>query len=71
MYLVSFNISNDSVLGLPDRPVSIICPCKFHLFACASWYVASHMPTLNSSIYSAGRMPELILILDVVLDPIK
>ncbi|KAG0318755.1 Protein fam72a [Dissophora globulifera] len=24
------------VLGLPDRPVSIICPCKFHLFACAS-----------------------------------
>ncbi|KAF9293653.1 Protein fam72b [Linnemannia elongata] len=24
------------VLGLPDRPVSIQCPCKFHLFACAS-----------------------------------
>ncbi|KAF9586316.1 Protein fam72a [Lunasporangiospora selenospora] len=24
------------VLGLPDRPVSIICPCKFHMFACAS-----------------------------------
>ncbi|KAI7831697.1 FAM72 protein-domain-containing protein [Gamsiella multidivaricata] len=33
--LFSTNLAT-GVLGLPDRPVSIICPCKFHLFACAS-----------------------------------
>lgn len=33
--LFSTNLAVE-VLGLPDRPMSIQCPCKFHLFACAS-----------------------------------